>query len=59
MLSSVPIIDHVWNDLGAWLKALLIIAASGVLLAKSVKYVNQDELGLRHLRGKVRLSAVC
>jgi hypothetical protein len=57
MLSSVPIIDHVWTGLGNWLKALLIIAASGVLLAKSVKYVNQDELGLRHLRGKVRPTA--
>ena len=57
MLTSVPIIDHVWESVGWWLKVLLIIAVSCVLLAKSVKYVNQDELGLRHLRGKVRPSA--
>lgn len=57
MLTSVPLIDHVWESVGWWLKAILIAAASSVLLAKSVKYVNQDELGLRHLRGKVRRNA--
>jgi hypothetical protein len=57
MLSSVPIIDHVWESAGDWLKVLLILAVSSVLLAKSAKYVNQDELGLRHLRGKVRPNA--
>lgn len=57
MLTSVPIIDHVWESVGLWLKLLLATAISGVLLAKSVKYVNQNELGLRHLRGKVRPTA--
>jgi hypothetical protein len=57
MLTSVPLIDNVWDSVGSWLKAVLIVAASFVLLAKSVKYVNQDELGLRHLRGKVRKNA--
>jgi len=57
MLSSVPLIDHVWESVGWWLKALLITAISGILVAKSVKYVNQNELGLRHLRGKVRRNA--
>ncbi|MFL6145299.1 MAG: SPFH domain-containing protein [Labedaea sp.] len=57
MLTSVPLIDHVWDSVGIWLKALLIAAISTILLAKSVKYVNQDELGLRHLRGKVRRTA--
>lgn len=57
MLTSVPIIDHVWESVGLWLKLLLATAVSGVLLAKSVKYVNQNELGLRHLRGKVRPNA--
>jgi hypothetical protein len=57
MLTSVPLIDNVWDSVGPWLKVILIVAASSVLLAKSVKYVNQDELGLRHLRGKVRKNA--
>lgn len=57
MLSSVPLIDSVWDSVGWWLKGILIILVSGVLLAKSVKYVNQDELGLRHLRGRVRANA--
>jgi len=57
MLSSVPIIDHVWSSVGKWVQVLLGLAVSLVLLAKSVKYVNQDELGLRHLRGKVRPTA--
>jgi hypothetical protein len=57
MLTSVPLIDHVWESVGWWLKAILIVAISGILLAKSVKYVSQGELGLRHLRGKVRPNA--
>lgn len=57
MLTSVPFIDHVWESVGDWVKALLIAAASVVLLAKSAKYVNQDELGLRHFRGRVRRNA--
>src|SRR4051794_13088929 len=56
MLSSVPFVDQVLDSFG-WLKPVLLIAASIVLLAKSVKYVNQDELGLRHLRGRVRRNA--
>jgi hypothetical protein len=58
MLTSVPLIDQVWDSVGPWLKALLITAVSAILLAKSAKYVNQDELGLRHLRGKVRRNAM-
>jgi hypothetical protein len=57
MLSSVPIIDQVWDSVGWWLKGVLVVAVSGVLLAKSVKYVNQGELALRHLRGRVGKSA--
>src|SRR5512139_1448021 len=57
MLSSVPIVDKVWDSVDLWLKIVLALAASGVLLAKSVKYVNQGELGLRHLRGRVRKNA--
>jgi regulator of protease activity HflC (stomatin/prohibitin superfamily) len=57
MLTSVPLIDHVWESVGWWLKAILIAAVSCILLAKSVKYVSQGELGLRHLRGKVRPNA--
>jgi hypothetical protein len=57
MLTSVPLIDNVWESVDVWLKVILLIAVSCVLLAKSVKYVNQDELGLRHLRGKVRKNA--
>jgi regulator of protease activity HflC (stomatin/prohibitin superfamily) len=57
MLTSVPLIDHVWDSVGLWLKVILIVAISGILLAKSVKYVSQGELGLRHLRGKVRRNA--
>lgn len=57
MLTSVPFIDQVWDSVGWWLKGVLISAVSVVLLAKSAKYVNQDELGLRHLRGKVRRNA--
>ena len=57
MLTSIPLVDHVWDSVGLWLKVLLGTAVSIVLLAKSVKYVNQDELGLRHLRGKVRPDA--
>lgn len=57
MLSSVPLIDNVWDSVGNWLKVILVVAATGVLFAKSVKYVNQGELGLRHFRGRVRRNA--
>jgi hypothetical protein len=57
MLTSVPFIDHAWEAVDGWLKGVLIAAASVILLAKSAKYVNQDEIGLRHLRGKVRRNA--
>jgi hypothetical protein len=57
MLASVPLIDQVWDSVGWWLKGLLIAIVSGVLVAKSVKYVHQNELGLRHFRGKVRKNA--
>ncbi|HEU5475195.1 MAG TPA: SPFH domain-containing protein [Actinophytocola sp.] len=57
MLSSVPFVDQVWDSFDGWLKGVLIVAVSLVLLAKSAKYVNQDELGLRHLRGRVRRNA--
>jgi hypothetical protein len=57
MLTSVPLIDQVWDNVGGWLKAVLITAASLVLIMKSAKYVNQDELGLRHFRGRVRRNA--
>ncbi|HET9143946.1 hypothetical protein [Actinophytocola sp.] len=56
MLSSVPFVDQVLDSVG-WLKYVVFVAAGVVLLAKSVKYVNQDELGLRHLRGRVRRNA--
>jgi hypothetical protein len=56
-LTSIPLIDQVWGSAKGWLQALLAVAVSVVLLAKSVKYVNQDELGLRHLRGRVRRNA--
>jgi hypothetical protein len=57
MLTSVPLIDNVWNAAEGWIKALLAVAVSVVLFMKSVKYVNQDELGLRHFRGRVRRHA--
>lgn len=57
MLSSVPLIEQVWDFAGWWVKGILIALVSGVLLAKSVKYVHQDELGLRHLRGRIRTTA--
>src|SRR5919197_5945730 len=57
MLTSVPLIDNMWDAARGWLKVVLITAVSVVLLAKSAKYVNQDEIGLRHFRGKVRRNA--
>jgi regulator of protease activity HflC (stomatin/prohibitin superfamily) len=57
VLTSIPLVDHVWDSVGLWIKVVLATAISIVLLAKSVKYVNQDELGLRHLRGRVRRNA--
>jgi hypothetical protein len=57
MLSSVPMIEQVWGSVGPWLKAVLVALVSGLLFVKSVKYVNQGELGLRHFRGRVRTSA--
>lgn len=57
MLTSVPMIEQVWDSVGPWLKGVLIVAVSLLLIAKSVKYVNQGELGLRHLRGRVKVTA--
>jgi hypothetical protein len=57
MLTSVPLIDNMWDAARGWLKVVLITAVSVILLAKSAKYVNQDEIGLRHFRGKVRRNA--
>lgn len=57
MLTSVPFVDQMWQSVDGWVKGVLIAAVAIVLLAKSAKYVNQDELGLRHLRGRVRRNA--